>query len=256
MPIHTPAELARLKAEDRELITFEGQQITKYDASQKQRKPETAMCHCDDRITIAKAAIKSDAGREMYEHEKERMRFMVSKYRELSSAAGLPIKMERTVSYVKSGKRLTSGGGGGRIEIKYNTYGDHLRKTLGKAFENNKKEAEELVKYVENHGGVIKFNNIGKMVYNAAGSGKPGTIDIDKNCSIAALKHEFRHFIDDEDSGFIGIKVIYDSDEYWRREFNGYMEELRIAHKYKDYDAGKAILEEMRARKREIYGID
>ena len=166
-PIHTPAELARLKAKDKETITFEGEQITRYEASQKQRKLETAMRHCDDRITIAKAALKSDAGREMYEREKERMRFMVSKYRELSSAAGLPTKMERTVSYIKSGKSLTTAGGGGKIEIRQlkmaETGGHRGERPL------TKKEKTEVIKCAVQYGMPKEMITFSDGVYTAYG---------------------------------------------------------------------------------------
>lgn len=115
-PAYSSKRLAELKAKDREPITFEGNEITKYDASQMQRKLETAMRHTNDRMTIATAAHDED----MLNKEIERMRQLTRKYKELSNASGLPTKMERTVSGFgakTSRKTLTNGENGGIISL-------------------------------------------------------------------------------------------------------------------------------------------
>jgi len=40
--------------------------------------------------------------------------------------------------------------------------------------------------------------------------------------------------------------------EFWRLEFRGYMQEIHTARSIRDYDAGRAILDEMRQRRMEI----
>ena len=84
-PTYSKKVLAKLKANDSKTIMFEGAEITKYEASQKQRKLETAMRHCDDRLTIAKAA-ENDI---LILKETERMRQLQNKYHELSTASEL-----------------------------------------------------------------------------------------------------------------------------------------------------------------------
>lgn len=143
----------------------------------------------------------------------------------------------------------------GIIKENLNCYGDHLRNKLGPALINNKKEVDQIVDYVESRGGKVEFlKDNSNMVYNAFGGGKPGIIQVDENISIAALMHEFRHFKDDEKSGYIGLRVIANNDTFWKYEFNGYMEELKIARSIKAKDEVKQILKEMRKRKDEIYG--
>ena len=130
-----------------------------------------------------------------------------------------------------------------------------MRNKLGPALINNKKEVDQIVDYVESRGGKVEFlKDNSNMVYNAFGGGKPGIIQVDENISIAALMHEFRHFKDDEKSGYIGLRVIANNDTFWKYEFNGYMEELKIARSIKAKDEVKQILKEMRKRKDEIYG--
>jgi hypothetical protein len=60
--------------------------------------------------------------------------------------------------------------------------------------------------------------------------------------------------LDDFDLGHPGLRVIADSDLFWRLEYRGYMEEIKLAREIRDYDAGRLILQEMRARRKEILG--
>lgn len=60
--------------------------------------------------------------------------------------------------------------------------------------------------------------------------------------------------LDDFDLGHPGFRIMEDSDAFWRLEFRGYMEEIGVARQIRDYDAGRAILQEMRARRFEILG--
>lgn len=128
------------------------------------------------------------------------------------------------------------------INENLNFYGGHLRNKLGPALKNNKKEVDEIVNYVTSRGGKVEFLKDNKnMVYNAFWGGKPGIIQVDENISIAALMHEFRHFKDDEKSRYIGLWVIADNDTFWRYEFNGYVEELKMARTVKAKDEIKQI---------------
>jgi len=59
---------------------------------------------------------------------------------------------------------------------------------------------------------------------------------------------------DDIKSGHPGVRVLENSQGFWRSEFRRYMEEIGVAKQIRDYKAGKAILKEMRARRLEILG--
>jgi hypothetical protein len=136
-----------------------------------------------------------------------------------------------------------------------NCYGDHLRKTLGSAIKNNPVEVKQIVDYVTQKGGSVNFGRSGKMVYNAPGGGTPGTIDVEEDISIAGLQHEYRHFLDDEASGFQGIKpLLADKDLFWQTELNGYNEELKIARNMGLKEEEAKILQEIELRRKEIYG--
>jgi len=86
--------------------------------------------------------------------------------------------------------------------------------------------------------------------------GEPGKMVLDQDVSIAALRHEMRHFRDVRADGYPGLrKYMLDAPSYWRIEFRGYMEELRFARAHHDYESARKVLELMRQRRQDIYGL-
>ena len=132
---------------------------------------------------------------------------------------------------------------------------DFLYKVLGAALVNNKSEIDEIMRVLETRGDGVRLVDDGSMYYNPGSGGRPGKIIIDRNASIGAWMHEYRHFLDDEADGFIGLKALMDLDVYWGREYNGYMEEYRIAESLRRTDIMNEILKRMEARRDEIYRI-
>lgn len=90
-PAYTPAQLRELKERDTRIIEFEGKQYTTYEATQVQRKLETAARHAKDRQIIAKAAGDDTLMRQ----EQEKINLISHKYKAFSDAAELPTKAER-----------------------------------------------------------------------------------------------------------------------------------------------------------------
>jgi len=92
------------------------------------------------------------------------------------------------------------------------------------------------------------------LAYNPE-QGRPGTLIFDSEASLAALRHEAQHFRDNRDLGFPSLTEFLKSKElFWRMEFRAYLAELSFAREVKDFDLGRAILENARRRKRDIYG--
>ena len=86
--------------------------------------------------------------------------------------------------------------------------------------------------------------------------GHPATIKMYEEASIAAVKHEYRHFLDDEANGYLGLSYyIKDNDIFFEYEKRGYEEGLKIARENGFEQEEKEILEEIELRRREIYGI-
>ncbi|MBQ5850486.1 MAG: hypothetical protein IIW54_06700 [Lachnospiraceae bacterium] len=91
VPTFDEDELKRLKAKDKETIEYEGKKYTGYEATQMQRKLETAMRHAKDRQKIAAAAGDDILRRE----EQAKLNVLSHKYKDFSDVAGLPTKAER-----------------------------------------------------------------------------------------------------------------------------------------------------------------
>jgi WXG100 family type VII secretion target len=133
-----------------------------------------------------------------------------------------------------------------------NTYGDALREVLGPGRLSHSDEwASTLTRAQEM--GVEVATREGVLAYEPA-FGKPGRLLLDPDASIGALRHEFRHALDDAAMGHPGFRIMADSDAFWRLEYRGYMEEIRLAREIQAYDAARSIVKEMRARRLEILG--
>ena len=115
-PAYDADELEQLKANDRKTFTYDGKKYTGYEATQAQRKLETAFRHSSDRYTIAKAAGDKD----MMLKEQTRMTQISQKYNDFSKSAGLPTKVERLNSGISS-KSLTNRTDGGIINMNRKT---------------------------------------------------------------------------------------------------------------------------------------
>ena len=135
-----------------------------------------------------------------------------------------------------------------------NTYGDAIRNRLGPASKSHPEELDSILNHAKELNVRVEFRP-GTLAYEPSlSSGKPGRLILDPEASIGAVRHEYRHMLDDMEMRYPGFKLIADSEAFWKLEFRGYMEEIRIARQLRDYDAGRFILQEMRARRMEILG--
>lgn len=95
----------------------------------------------------------------------------------------------------------------------------------------------------------------GGLAYEPALSqGNPGRLLLDPDASIGAMRHEFRHVLDGQASGYQGFRLMMDSDQFWKLEYRGYMEEIKLARELKEFDTGRKVVQEMRTRRQEILG--
>lgn len=90
-PNYTQEELTKLKEKDIEEISFNGKNLTRYEASQLQRRIETAVRQKKDLAIIAKAS-GDDVFRRQIQGDINRLN---NQYVALSKASGLPMKTER-----------------------------------------------------------------------------------------------------------------------------------------------------------------
>lgn len=91
-PLHTAAELARLREENAKGIQYEGKPYTLYQATQKQRELERTIRRQKRRVMAA----EETGDQEGAAAAKTRLTLLRQRYREFSKAAGLRTQEERT----------------------------------------------------------------------------------------------------------------------------------------------------------------
>lgn len=237
-----------------ELIEIDGKKYTRYECTQLQRKIETKIRKLKDRKELLKAAGDDVGVREC----NRKIRLLKDKYNEITQKAGLDPHYDR-MSVVKSGKIVDIATKSGIINTdnSFHSYGDCLWKKLGSAKDNNPEELEDIVNLIESKGGKIEFHNEPERMVTDVRESYPATIKIYEDASIAAVKHELRHFLDDEANGYPRFSYyVKDNDIFFNYEKRGYEEELIIARKHGFKQEEKEILAEIELRRREIYGIE
>lgn len=133
------------------------------------------------------------------------------------------------------------------------TTDDPAREKYGAAKDSHPKETERIFNALRKEG--VDIDQSRPMMAYSPAANRPGRFIIDPNASISALRHEYKHFLDDKKEGYPGLKFYREDDErFWRMEFWAYAEELKFAHAQKDYDLGRKIVKLMRERKAEIFG--
>lgn len=91
-PANSKKQLAEMKKYSAEEITIDGQEYTRYECTQIQRKIETSIRYAREEKKIYQATKDTDGTREMT----AKLRILSNKYKEVSDKAGLPTKAERT----------------------------------------------------------------------------------------------------------------------------------------------------------------
>ncbi len=186
-PTYSNEQLEQMKAEDKQTFEFEGKEYTRYEASQLQRKIETAVRHEKDLANMAKASGNDDLRREA----QYKINLLTSKYAQLSKASGLPTKMERMqvggFRRVKTKNELTKAANGGIIKIHQGRQDKHI---LGS---NNYKNGRSYF--------IISNNEIKSIINDKAGTGKrvgnKEKITVDKIIGVNVnKKHSFKTLTD------------------------------------------------------------
>jgi len=112
-------------------------------------------------------------------------------------------------------------------ETTYRSLGDPAKDILGSGRISHADEWSQLIKEIEDAGGEVIFSP-GRIAYSpGVRKGSPGQLIIDQDASITALKHEHRHFIDDQAAGFRGFEGVYDPNFRVTTEYNAYKIEIQ-----------------------------
>lgn len=129
-----------------------------------------------------------------------------------------------------------------KIKVRrFNTLDDPLREVTGAAVASNPTEINNIIEDLIESGAEIIYRE-GTMAYTPALSvGKAGQFLIDKEASYGAWLHEYKHFCDDRDDGYLGMRVFSDSKKCKQREINAYQIEIDIAEKLGREDIVKRL---------------
>jgi hypothetical protein len=178
----------------------------------------------------------------------------------LGSAADLGIKGAGKV-WNKYGDSITSviskdwGRVSQREKLVFLSGADPVAKKYGAAIDNYLTEFEVSHQKLINEG--VDFHaRKNQFAYSPnSQAGNPGSFIFDLDGSIGALRHEMKHFADDQALGYPGLSHYLQNPElFWRIEYRGYMEEIKFAKSQQDFDLAREILQLMRIRRKEILG--
>ena len=178
---------------------------------------------------------------------------------DVSAHIELGSNQEVTVVNTTGGKTFNVVRSNKRTEI-FHAKGDHLFDTLGPAIINNKKEYNYIISELARNNVEVKFRS-GQFGYGPSiKGGKPGQMIIDPYASIAALKHEFGHYLDDAELGFPSMGFYMEHPELRvTSERRQYLMEIRMAKELGDNTARRALVESyLRERNyiiREFYSL-
>lgn len=128
---------------------------------------------------------------------------------------------------------------------RFNTTDDPMREVTGAAEDSNPKEVSRMIQELKEAGvEIIRRENA--MGYSpSVASGNPGQLYIEEGASYSAWCHEFKHFSDDRDDGYLGFRVFQDIQKCKQREIDAYQIEIELARKANRDDIVKR-LEELR----------
>lgn len=80
---------------------------------------------------------------------------------------------------------------------------DHAFEKYGSARENNAQEFAEFLQIVKRKGSNISWRE--KWLAYSPAKNEAGILILDKNASMASIRHELKHLLDDEANGYPGL---------------------------------------------------
>ena len=128
--------------------------------------------------------------------------------------------------------------------IAFNSGGDRLFNALGPARINNRHEYDQIMSDLRRNGVEVSFRTREFAYGPASSSGKPGNMVIDPDASIAALRHEYGHYLDDAALGFPGSRYYLSTNPRTRvaSERRQYLQEIRLARILRDDTARRELI--------------
>lgn len=129
-------------------------------------------------------------------------------------------------------RALTNTQYGGIIKSgRFNTTDDPMREVTGSAMSSNPDEVEAMKNDLTDSGVELIITDHDMAYAPGIRPGEPGQFLIDRNASFSAWCHEYKHFCDDRNDGFLGFRVFEDPAKCRQREIDAYQVEIDMAEK-------------------------
>lgn len=111
----------------------------------------------------------------------------------------------------------------------FNSIADPVADILGPASRSHPERLKQITLDLKNKGVELIFRSDESLGYAPGLSkGKPGQIIVHENASISAWEHEYVHFLDDQENGFLGMSSLFDVNYRVRTELNAYTKEINF----------------------------
>ncbi len=134
-----------------------------------------------------------------------------------------------------------------------NSGGDRLSESMGPAHLNDTDEYNAIIKDLEENGVDISYRKNALAYGPSSSPGKPGSIVLDPDASISAVRHEYGHFVDDKALGFPPVREYYENPRLRIvSERRQYLQEIRTARKIGDNKARRALIQDYLEEKKYI----
>ena len=112
---------------------------------------------------------------------------------------------------------------------KFNSKADPVVDLLGAASKSHPERLREIITDLKSKNVEIIYRSDEALGYSPGlREGIPGQIIIHEKASISAWEHEYMHFLNDEERGFLGMKSLYDSNYRVLTELNAYTKEIEF----------------------------
>lgn len=143
-------------------------------------------------------------------------------------------------------KPLEDTGKSDTIELRIlRTIDDPMREVTGAGLISHPNEIKVIIEDLENSGVEIEYRPNAMGYMPSPTRGKAGKLVIDEEASYSAWKHEYIHFTDDREDGYIGLRAFADSEKCKQREMHAYDVEIELAKEARRPD----IVERLKALK-------
>ena len=194
------------------------------------------------------------------EFEKKTGRVLPEKYHKRKAE---PEATEQEQSVVQDVKKndLDIAGESGIIEsnIGFRTLADPMREVMGPARVSHPKELADIIADLESSGVSIKYRDGTIGYFPPPLPGSPGDLSIERDASFSAWAHEYKHFCDDRDDGFLGLRILEYPEKCAKREIDAYQVEIEIAKQILQNELREEMikrLEALRDAEIEKYGVE